>query len=52
MGAYLKRKIDKELLDWLKSKGHSPALVYGIRQCGKSSSIREFATKNFEYINL
>lgn len=52
MSIYLKRKIDKELLDWLKSKGHSPALVYGIRQCGKSRSIREFATKNFEHVNF
>ncbi len=52
MSGYLKRKIDKELDDWLKSDGHSPALVCGIRQCGKSRSIKEFCLSHFEYTNL
>ena len=52
---YFKRKIDDELNIWLKTKGHSPALVSGIRQCGKTRSIKEFASKNFKnvvYINF
>ncbi len=52
MGKYLKRKIDKTLKEWLQNKHHSPALVYGIRQCGKSRSILEFAKSNFSNINL
>ena len=48
---YLRRKIDQQLLQWLKSKGHSPALIYGIRQCGKSKSIEHFAYNNFKYVN-
>lgn len=49
---YFKRKIDEQLEIWFKSKGHSPALVYGIRQCGKSESIKQFAKNNFKYVNL
>ncbi len=49
---YLKRKIDSQLAAWLKSEGHSPALIYGIRQCGKSESIKHFANQNFKYVNL
>ncbi len=49
---YFKRKIDEQLNAWFKSAGHSPALVYGIRQCGKSESIKQFAKNNFKYVNL
>ena len=51
MSDYLRRKIDKELMIWFKTKNHSPALVSGIRQCGKSRSIIEFANQNFKYVN-
>ena len=49
---YFKRKIDEQLDAWCKTAGHSPALVYGIRQCGKSESIKQFARNNFKYVNL
>lgn len=52
MSVYLKRKMDQILNDWYNTKGHSPALIYGIRQCGKSRSIKEFAKSHFEYVNL
>ena len=52
MGEYLKRKIDKTLDEWLQNRHHSPALVYGIRQCGKSRSILEFAKSHFQNVNL
>ena len=48
---YFRRKIDQRLLEWFNTKGHSPALVYGIRQCGKSKSIKQFAESNFKYVN-
>ncbi|MBQ9457136.1 MAG: ATP-binding protein [Bacilli bacterium] len=48
---YFKRKIDSQLDNWLKSPGHSPALVYGIRQCGKSESVKQFAKRNFKNVN-
>ena len=49
---YFRRKIDQRLLEWFESKGHSPALVYGIRQCGKSKSIKQFAESHFKYVNF
>lgn len=48
---YFKRKIDSQLEDWFNSAGHSPAVVYGIRQCGKSKTISTFATNHFKYVN-
>lgn len=51
MSIYLRRKVDSELFRWLKEKDHAPALVSGIRQCGKSRSILEFVTNNFKYVN-
>lgn len=47
---YLKRKIDKILLDWWNKPHHSPALVSGVRQCGKTMSILQFASKYFAYV--
>ena len=52
---YLRRKIDDQLYRWLNTRGHSPALVVGVRQCGKTESIRHFATQYFEnlvYVNF
>lgn len=43
---YYKRKIDTVLDGWLKKENKSPALVIGIRQCGKTKTIREFAKRN------
>lgn len=43
---YLTRKIDNVLDDWLKSGNKTPMLVTGIRQCGKTESIKEFARRN------
>ena len=52
---YLHRKIDKWLIDWKNKENKSPALVVGIRQCGKTKSILEFANNNYEnvlYLNF
>lgn len=43
---YFKRKIDALLDDWLNKDNKSPALIVGIRQCGKTETIQEFAKRN------
>lgn len=43
---YLKRKIDKWLDSWLGEESKMPALIVGIRQCGKTLSVEEFAKRN------
>lgn len=43
---YLKRKIDKTLDKWLFKNDKFPLLLVGIRQCGKTESVREFAKRN------
>lgn len=43
---YFKRKVDAVLDEWLKKDGKSPLLMVGIRQCGKTETIREFARRN------
>lgn len=52
---YFKRKIDSQLKEWLHWEGHSPALIIGTRQCGKTESVRKFGKENFPnvvYINF
>jgi len=43
---YFERKIDHYLGEWLKNDNKNPALVVGIRQCGKTETIQELARKN------
>ena len=43
---YFKRKVDYYLDSWLKKEYKSPALIVGIRQCGKTESIVAFAKRN------
>ncbi len=43
---YFRRKIDSKLYTWLNNEDRSPALVVGIRQCGKTETIRQFVTQN------
>lgn len=45
-----KRKIDKILEDWLHEPHHKPIVVKGIRQCGKTSSVMDFATRHFKHV--
>lgn len=52
---YLKRKIDKFLLDWKNDSSHKPLIVKGARQIGKTESILHFANENYDnviYINF
>ncbi len=51
----LPRHIDKWLTEWKKNPAHKPALVKGIRQSGKTHSIKRFAKDNYDtvvYLNF
>ena len=45
-----KRKIDNILEDWLQDPHHKPIVVKGVRQCGKTSSVMDFAKQHFKHI--
>ena len=45
-----KRKIEKVLQSWLDVASHKPLVVKGVRQCGKTSSVMDFATRNFKHV--
>lgn len=47
---YFERKIDKWLIEWKQKQSKSPALIVGIRQCGKTKSIEEFGKKEYKNI--
>lgn len=45
-----KRKIESELQAWLKTPSHKPLVVKGVRQCGKTNSVVDFARKHFKHV--
>ena len=50
-----KRKIEHTLKLWKANKEHKPLIIKGCRQCGKTSSVMDFANKNYErviYLNF
>lgn len=46
----LQRHIDKWLLEWKNNTNHKPALIKGVRQSGKTHSIRKFAENNYQVV--
>ena len=51
----MKREILKDLATWKDSKRRKPLLLTGVRQCGKTHTLKEFGAKYFEnvcYINF
>lgn len=51
----LKRKIERELMDWKNAENHKPLIVKGCRQCGKTYSVLDFANRNYKnvvYLNF
>ena len=44
----MKRTISNELIRWKNKKRRKPLLVTGVRQCGKTYSLREFGKNEFE----
>ena len=45
----LKRKIEQVLLDWKNTPNHSPLVIKGCRQCGKTFSVRHFAKQYYKH---
>ncbi len=45
----LKRKIEQQLLEWKESPHKTPLIIKGCRQCGKTSSVRDFAEKHYKH---
>ena len=45
-----KRKIDSYLADWKKKPNHKPLVIKGCRQCGKTSSVKDFAYRNYQNV--
>lgn len=51
----LKRKIERDLLEWKWSADKKPLVIKGVRQCGKTYIVRKFAKDNYEnfvYMNF
>ena len=45
-----RRKIEAQLLSWKECPNHKPLVVKGVRQCGKSTSVRLFAESHYEHV--
>ena len=45
-----KRKIESVLNQWKSQQNHKPLVIKGCRQCGKTSSVIDFARKNYEQV--
>ena len=45
-----KRKIENVLQSWLDDTSHKPLVVKGVRQCGKTSSVMDFAHRHFKHV--
>lgn len=46
----LRRKVTEYLESWKREKTSQALLVMGVRQCGKTTAIREFAHNNYEAV--
>lgn len=46
----LKRKIEAKLFEWKNSPNKKPLIIKGCRQCGKTSSVLDFAKKNYSHV--
>lgn len=45
----LRRKLEKTLLEWKNQPDHTPLILKGCRQCGKTYLVRDFAKKYYKY---
>ena len=45
-----KRKIEDELQRWKQTPQRKPLVIKGVRQCGKTSSVKQFAYANYENV--
>ncbi len=49
---YIVREIDSALIDWKDSKEAKPLLIRGVRQCGKTSSVRNLGKEYEIFIEI
>jgi predicted AAA+ superfamily ATPase len=49
---YLSRAIDQELIAWKKAAKHKPLLLRGVRQVGKSSTIKELGKQFDSFLEI
>jgi uncharacterized protein (DUF736 family) len=49
---YLKRKIDKDLVEWAAMANRKPLLLRGARQVGKSWAVRNLAKKFEHFVEI
>lgn len=45
-----KRKVEHELLVWKNTPAHKPLVIKGVRQCGKTSSVKAFANAHYKSV--
>lgn len=45
-----KRKIEKYFEEWKNDNEHKPIVVKGVRQCGKTYSVLDFARRNYKNV--
>jgi predicted AAA+ superfamily ATPase len=45
-----KRKIEETLAQWKERPNRKPLVIKGCRQCGKTSSVLDFANRNYEHV--
>lgn len=45
-----KRKIEEKLVSWKNQQKRKPLVIKGCRQCGKTSSVKEFAQQNYSNV--
>lgn len=46
----LKRKITERLNNWKTDPDKKPLLIKGVRQCGKTYSVLDFAHRNYRHV--
>ena len=46
----LRRKMEAVLEDWKAQQNHKPLIIKRCRQCGKTYSVRDFASKNYKHV--
>ena len=45
-----RRNIESVLKEWKRKKDHNPIVIKGVRQCGKTFSVKAFAEKNYKHV--
>lgn len=45
-----RRKIETVLQQWKSTPSHKPIVIKGCRQCGKTSSVLDFAKRNYKHV--